>query len=171
MTIVIGNVATINTTYLQVSLFFMVTTFGVTTFLQLWYVPFLRLYLASIGGFHKWGYPKIDGLCHGKSQSNMDDMGVVTLFQEISKCHAMKYRLVTIGIPLVNNVNYHHYYLRKPPIVIPWNTGWLMVDTSLMFPYNYKDMSLFYNDTRLIFGGFLSHRGTPVIIHVRLGFS
>ena len=32
-------------------------------------------------GFHKWGYPKIDGFCEGKPHLEMDDWGV-PLFME-----------------------------------------------------------------------------------------
>ena len=35
------------------------------------------------GGFLKWGYPKMDGLFHGKSQYKTDDLGVPPL-QETS---------------------------------------------------------------------------------------
>ena len=32
--------------------------------------------LIACGGFLEWGYPKMDVLFHGKSQSKMDDLGV-----------------------------------------------------------------------------------------------
>ena len=35
------------------------------------------------GGFHQWGYAKLDGSFAGKSQSNIDDLEV-PLFQETS---------------------------------------------------------------------------------------
>ena len=39
--------------------------------LKIWYPKDLYIYM--YGGFHKWGYPKMDGLFHGKSKNKMDD--------------------------------------------------------------------------------------------------
>ena len=46
----------------------------------------MKNYWKDYGGFHKWGYPKIDGLFHGKSENQMDDYGGTPMTQETSIC-------------------------------------------------------------------------------------
>ena len=39
------------------------------------------------GGFHRWGYPQMDGLYSGKSYENMDDFGVASPVSEAPHTH------------------------------------------------------------------------------------
>jgi len=52
-------------------------------------------FVSSYGGFHKWWYPNSWMVYNGKSENNMDDLGVPP-FQETSRCVFINVYVLTV---------------------------------------------------------------------------
>ena len=71
--------------------------------------------LSNHDDFLKWGYPQeLDGLCHGKSQSKMDDPGVPPISGNLHY-----HQLLTIIKQLLTIINLHIFpiYGCLPPYI------------------------------------------------------